>query len=91
MNIHATYERAAPDTNKTSRIIPHGAMTVLWENKTDAKLQNKGFHRQVIGSQPKGSSNAFSQVGVDATGGNAFHDGGRNSAVKHPPLTADAL
>lgn len=78
MNIHATYNHVAPDTNKTSRIIPHGAMTVLWgKNKTDAKLQIKRFYRQVIGTQPKGSSNAFSQLGV-----NVFHRGGCNSAVK---------
>lgn len=87
VNIHARYERA----NKTSRIIPHGAMTVLW-GKTK-ELQNcriNDFTGKVIGSQPKGSSNAFlSGRGVDATGGAATV--GRNSAVKHGALTGDAL
>lgn len=64
-NIRATCARDAPDTNKTSRIIPHGAMTVL---RGEQNRRNKGLRRQLIGTQQEWSCGAFSQVSADATG-----------------------
>lgn len=62
VNIHARYERA----NKTFKIIPHGAMTVLW-GKTK-ELQNcriKQLHRQSHRVTAEGgAATPFSQGGA---------------------------
>lgn len=87
MNIHARYERAAPDTNKTSRIIPHGAMTVLWRKTRELQdCRMNGFTGKVIGSQPDGEQQRlFSGWPSDVRGGTTAV--GRSSAVKRGALT----
>lgn len=79
------YERA----NKTSGIIPHGAMTVLWgQNKRSCKTaeEDDDFRGKVIGSQPKWG---WEQQRLFSSGRvvDAPQEGVGNSAVKRGALT----